>query len=149
MGNEQSLVLSVFLTLTNCPVTCNALLTDEKKLVLDLCSSCLVLDHHMAASQAMGILTSLVSYCYTEKITPPAVFMEQINLHLESLIYSSLQQESLLKELTQYFKCGVKLSEKNVEFGENFVELIGELLTDDFGEYLFFFQGVQPDGRVP
>lgn len=63
--------------------------------------------------------------------------MELINLHLESLIYSSIQQENLLKELTQYFKCGVKLSEKNVEFGENFVELIGELLTDDFGMNLF------------
>lgn len=59
--------------------------------------------------------------------------MEQINLHLESLVYSSLMNEKLQKELKQYLKCGVRLSEKNVEFGNNFVELIGGILTDDFG----------------
>lgn len=132
LGNEQSLVLSVVLTLTNCPVTCHSLLNEEQNLVLELCSSCLVLEHHTAASQALGILTSLVTYCHNEIIVPPPVYMEQINLHLESLIYSSLMNETLLKELSQYLKCGVKLSEKNPEFGEVFVELIGGLLTDDF-----------------
>lgn len=57
--------------------------------------------------------------------------MEQINLHLESLIFSSLADETLVKEFTQYLKCGVKLTEKNFSFGENFVELIGSILTDD------------------
>lgn len=132
LGNEQSLVLSVILTLTNCPVTCHSLLGEEQNLVLELCSSCLVLEHHTAASQALSILTSLVSYCYTEKITPPTNYMAEINLHLESLIYSSLTNEKLIKELSSYLRCGVKLSEKNIEFGENFVELIGGLLTDDF-----------------
>lgn len=132
LGNEQSLVLSVILTLTNCPVTCHSLLGEEQNLLLELCSSCLVLEHHTAASQALSILTSLVSYCYTEKITPPPSYMAEINLHLESLIYSSLTNEKLIKELSSYLRCGVKLSEKNIEFGENFVELIGGLLTDDF-----------------
>lgn len=132
LGNEQSLVLSVILTLTNCPVTCHSLLGEEQNLVLELCSSCLVLEHHTAASQALSILTSLVSYCYTEKTTPPSSYMAEINLHLESLIYSSLTNEKLIKELSSYLRCGVKLSEKNIEFGENFVELIGGLLIDDF-----------------
>lgn len=135
LGNEQSLVLSVVRTLTDCPVTCNALLNEEQSLLLELCSQCLVLEHHTAASQALGILTSLVSYCYAERITPPLVYMEQINLHLESLVYSSLMNEKLQKELKQYLRCGVRLSEKNVEFGGNFVELIGGILTDDFGKY--------------
>ena len=126
-------------TLTDCPVTCNALLNEEKNLLLELCSSCLVLEHHMAASQAIGILTSLISYCYAEKITPPMVYMDQINMHLESLIYSSLMNDKLIKELKQYLKCGVRLSEKNFDFGENFVELIGGILTDDFGKHVLLF----------
>lgn len=133
MGNEQSLVLSVVRTLTDSPVICDALLNAEQNLVLDLCSSCLVLEHHTAASQALRILTSLVSYCYMEKLTPPLMYMEQINLHLESLIYSSMMNEKLTKELKHYLKCGVRLSVNNVEFGEHFVELVGGILTDDFG----------------
>jgi integrator complex subunit 7 len=57
--------------------------------------------------------------------------LEQINLHLESLIYTSLMNEKLKKEFSHYLKCGVQLSEKNAEFGGTFVELIGGLLTDD------------------
>lgn len=124
----------VVLTLTECPVTCNALLTEEKSIVLQLCTSCLVLEHHAAASQALGILTKLVTYCYTEGTMPPMAYMEQINLHLESLIYSSLNSDKYEKELKQYLKCGVNLSLHNFEFCENFVELIGGLLTDNFSK---------------
>lgn len=137
LGNEQSLVLSVVLTLTECPVTCNALLTEEQTIVLELCTSCLVLEHHAAASQALGILTKLVSYCYMEKMPPPLAYMEQINLHIESLIYTSLVNEKWEKELKQYLKCGVCLSQHNYEFCENFVEIIGELLTNDYGNLRF------------
>lgn len=137
LGNEQSLVLLVVLTLTECPVTCNALLTEENNIVLQLCTSCLVLEHHTAASQALGILTKLVTYCYTEGITPPIAYMEQINLHSESLIYSSLINEKYEKELKQYLKCGVSLSLHNFEFCENFVELVGGLLTDNFSNYIW------------
>lgn len=59
-GNEQGWVLKVILMLTKCPVTCHALLNEEKN--LQLCSMCLVLEDHTAASQALGILTSLISY---------------------------------------------------------------------------------------
>lgn len=138
LGNEQSLVLLVVLTLTDCPVTCNALLTEEQNIVLELCTSCLVLEHHAAASQALGILTKLVAYCYIEKITPPIVYMEQINLHIESLIYTSLINEKLGKELKQYLKCGVSLSTYNKDFGETFVEIIAGLLTDNFGNFISF-----------
>lgn len=121
-------------TLTECPVTCNALLADEKHLLLELCSMCLVLEHHTAASQAVRILTGIVSYCQAEKITVPAAYMSQIDLHLESLIYASLTSERHHKELANYLVSGVKLAEKNVEFGERFVQLVGGILTDDFGE---------------
>jgi integrator complex subunit 7 len=131
LGNEQSLVLSVVLTLTKCPAIDMRLLNEDQTAILELCSTCLVLEHPTAASQALGILTSLVSYCYTEKIPPPSAYLEQINLHLESLIYTSLMNERLRREFSQYLKCGVQLSEKNVAFAETFVELIGGLLTDD------------------
>lgn len=61
------------------------------------------------------------------------MFMDLINLHLESLIYSSIGDEKFTKELRKYLKCGIKLSETNIEFGEDFVQLVGELLTDNFG----------------
>lgn len=135
MGNEQSLVLLVVLTLTDCPVTCNALLTDEQGIVLELCTSCLVLEHHAAASQALSILTKLVTYCYMENMTPPKAYLEQINLHAESLIYTSLINVKLGKELKQYLKSGVSLSAHNREFGEKFAETISELLTSSFGMF--------------
>lgn len=59
-GSEQSIVLKVILMLTRCPVTCHTLLNDEK--TIHLCSQCLVMEDHKAASQALGILTSLISY---------------------------------------------------------------------------------------
>uniref|UniRef100_A0A336MZS9 Integrator complex subunit 7 n=1 Tax=Culicoides sonorensis TaxID=179676 RepID=A0A336MZS9_CULSO len=130
-STEQSVVLSVILALTKCPVTCHTLLNE--KVNLDLCSACLVLENHTVASQAMAIMTSLIAYCYNEKITPPLMYLEQINLHLESLIFTSLGDEKLVKEFSQYLKCGVRLTEKNFNFGENFVELIVGLMTDDSG----------------
>lgn len=134
-GNEQSLVLSVVRTLTECPVTCNALLADDQQSLLELCSMCLGLEHHTAASQAVRILTGIVSYCQTEKIFPPVAYMAQIDLHMESLIYASLTSESNHKELANYLLSGVKLSEKNVEFADRFALLVGGILADDFGEY--------------
>lgn len=123
-------------TLTECPVTCNALLADEHHLLVELCSMCLVLEHHTAASQAVRILTGIVSYCQLEKIAAPAAYMTQIDLHLESLIYASLTNERHHKELSNYLVSGVKLAERNVEFGERFVQLVGGILADDFGKRL-------------
>lgn len=97
---------------------------------------CLVLEHHTAASQAVRILTGIVSYCQLEKIAAPAAYMTQIDLHLESLIYASLTNERHHKELSNYLVSGVKLAERNVEFGERFVQLVGGILADDFGKRL-------------
>lgn len=132
LGDEQSLVLKVVLTLTESPVSCNVLLTEEQSIVLELCTSCLVLEHHAAASKALSILTKLVTYCYTEKIPPPIAFVDQIDLHIESLIYVSMVDVNLEKELKLYLKCGVTLSEYNVEFRERFLDIVGNLLADNF-----------------
>lgn len=134
LGNEQSLVLLVVLTLTDCPVTCNSLLTEEKDIVFELCTSCLVLEHHAAASQALNILTKLVTYCYIEKMTPPSNYLEQINLHMESLIYTSLTDTKFTKSLKTYLKCGVSLAAHNTKFSTSFSEVVGELLSSNFGE---------------
>lgn len=135
LGDEQSLVLKVVLTLTECPVSCNQLLNDEQNIVLDLCTSCLVLEHHSATSKALGILTKLVAYCYTEKIPPPISYVNQINLHIESLIYVSMVDVNLEKELKNYLKCGVNLSQYNQDFRDRFLDIVGTLLTDNFGEF--------------
>lgn len=133
-GNEQSLVLSVVRTLTECPVTCNALLADEQQRLLELCSMCLVLEHHTAASQAVRILCGIVTYCQLEKIAAPPAYMQQIDLHLESLIYGTLTSDRHHRELSNYLVSGVRLAERNVEFGERFVQLVGGCLADDFGK---------------
>ncbi|XP_055682037.1 integrator complex subunit 7 [Lutzomyia longipalpis] len=131
-GNEQSLILAVVLTLTRCPITCHSLLSEEQQLVHNLCSGCLMLEHHSASARALAILTSLINYCHAEHTVPPASYMNLINLHLESLIVTSLPQEKLTKEFSQYLKCGVLLSENDPEFGETFVDLMGSLLLDQF-----------------
>lgn len=135
LGDEQSLVLRVVLTLTDSPVSCNALLTEEQNIVLELCTSCLVLEHHAAASKALSILTKLVTYCYTEKMPPPIAFVDQIDLHIESLIYVSMVDVNLEKELKCYLKCGVSLSQHNSDFRERFLELVGSLLADNFSKF--------------
>lgn len=137
LGDEQSLVLKVVLTLTECPVSCHQLLNDEQNIVLDLCTSCLILEHHAATSKALGILTKLVVYCYTEQIPPPISYVNQIDLHIESLIYVSMVDLNLEKELKHYLKCGVNLSEYNQEFREHFLDIVGSLLTDNFGRFIF------------
>ena len=136
VGNEQSLMLSVVLTLTKCPLiaahcTSSSKINDEKSLILELCSSCLVLEHHKASSLALAILTSLITYCNSEQIPPPQMYLDQINLHHESLIYSCLMDDKLLHELGKYLKCGIQLAENNAEFWEYFVELIGNILTEE------------------
>lgn len=133
MGDEQSLVLNVVLTLAECPVSCNQLLNDEQNIVLDLCTSCLVLEHHAACSKALGILTKLVTYCYTERIPPPISYVDQIDLHIEGLIYVSMVDIKLEKELKNYLKCGVTLSQYNQDFRHRFLDIVGGLLTDNFG----------------
>lgn len=133
MGDEQSLVLKVVMTLTDCPVSCHHLLNDEQNIVLDLCTSCLVLEHHAATSKALGILTKLVTYCYTEGIPPPISYVNQIDLHIESLIYVSMVDENLQRELKHYLKCGVDSSQYNQEFRDRFLDIVGSLLTNEFG----------------
>lgn len=123
----------VVLTLTDCPVTCNALLNEEEDIVLKLCNSCLVLEHHAAVSQALSILMKLLIHCYVEKRPPPPSYLEPINLHLESFIYTSLVNVKLTKELKQYLICGVSLSLHDTDFASTFIEIVGELLTSDFG----------------
>ena len=132
-GNEQSLLLSVILTLTKCPVTCQVILEEERELLLELCSTCVLHDHNTSV-KALSILTSLVSYCYSENIEPPANYVEQLNQHLEYLIYSSATNEERTKAFSQYLKCGVELSKKNLNFGKEFTELIGGLLNDDVAQ---------------
>lgn len=129
-------MLKVVLTLTECPVSCNQLLNDEQSIVLDLCTSCLILEDHAATSKALGILTKFVVYCYTEQIPPPISYVNQIDLHIESLIYVSMVDSNLEKELKHYLKCGVNLSEYNQEFRERFLDIVGSPLTDNFGKFI-------------
>lgn len=130
-------MLKIVLTLTECPVSCNQLLNDEQSIVLHLCTSCLVLEHHAATSKALGILTKLVVYCCTEKIPPPTSYVDQIDLHIESLICVSMVDANLEKELKQYLKCGVNLSQHNQDFRDKFLDIVGSLLTNNFGKFLF------------
>lgn len=101
--------------------------------MLELCQSCLALENHVAASKALGILTTLVSYCYTENIPPPAAYIEQIELHIESLTFLAVADKKLDNELMQYLKYGVALSQQNEVFRDRFLEIVSSLVTDDSG----------------
>lgn len=135
VGNEQTLILNVILKLTHCPVTCHSLLDDgdEANLVVKLCASCLVLEHQSAASFAVEILTSLVCYSHAENRLAPPALMSMINMHMDSLLFTTWYLEAYLKEFSIYLKCGVKLSKTCVSFGENFVDLIGSMLVEKNG----------------
>lgn len=141
MCDEQSLVLRVILVLTQCSVSCHTILDNEKDLVLELCQSCLVLENHKAASKAIGVLTTLVNYCYTEQMSPPMPYIEQIELHIESLIIMAVTDKELEKELTQYLKYGVGLSQNNATFRDRFLEIVSSLITDDSGELNKWYWG--------
>lgn len=130
VGNEQTLILEVILKLTNCPVTCHSLLDDEQTLIVKLCGSCLVLEHQSAASIAVQILTNMVCYAHTENRLSPPALMSMIDLHMDSLLFTTWYSQQCLKEFSIYLKCGVKLSRNSVAFGENFVDLIGSMLVE-------------------
>lgn len=129
-GNEQTLILNVILKLTDCPVTCNSLLDDEQHLVVKLCASCLVLEHQSAASFAVQILTSLVCYSHAENRIAPAALVSMIDMHLESLLFTTWYTDQFLPEFSVYLRCGVRLSKACSSFGENFVDLIGVMLVE-------------------
>lgn len=128
-GHEQSLMLSVILTLTKCPLIAGS--QDEESRILELCSSCLRLDHHRACSSSIAILTSIIAYCYSEKIPPPQAYLSEINAHHERLIFSCLKDEALIYELCKYLKCGVQLAERNETLAMDFTKLIGKILTEE------------------
>lgn len=134
MSDEQSLVLRVLIAITQCSVSCYTILDNEKDLVLELCQSCLVLENHTAASKAIGVLTTLVNYCYTEQMPPPLPYIEQIELHIESLIIMAVTDKELERELTQYLKHGVGLAQHNATFRDRFLEIVASLIVDDSGE---------------
>lgn len=129
-GNEQTLILNVILKLTDCPVTCHSLLDDDHHLVVQLCSSCLTLEHPSAASYAVQILTSLVAYSHAENRTAPPALMAMLNMHLESLLFTTWASDHCLAEFSVYLRCGVRLSKTCSTFGENFVDLLGTLLVE-------------------
>lgn len=56
-----SKALDVVITLTECPVTCHTMLNDERNQILEVCETCLLLEHNIGG-KALTILTSLVSY---------------------------------------------------------------------------------------
>ncbi|XP_058067155.1 integrator complex subunit 7 [Anopheles bellator] len=128
--SNQSMALDVILTLTKCPHTCHTMLNEEQQQILDVCKKCLLMENE-SGGRAMTILTSLITYCHTEKIPPPVHVLEYLNMHLEFLIHSSLQDKSSLKDFRLYLKCGVQLSKTSREFGENFAEMIAEVLSED------------------
>lgn len=81
----------------------------------------------------MKILTALIVFSYKEIKVAPINYINLINMHLESLIYASLGDENSILELSGYLKCGVLISEQNIQFALTFLDLIAGLLTSDIG----------------
>lgn len=130
-ANEKSFVLMVILQLIECPIICHSLINEEQHNILELCSSCLVIENQTTASHSLAILTEILKFCHKEHIKPPPIFMDLINLHYESLIHITLGKENFTKELKRFLTCGVSLSGVDEEFSEDFVQMMGDLLSDD------------------
>lgn len=127
-GHENSMMLKIILTLTKCPLIAGS--KKEEGRILELCTSCLKTVNHKANCLAIAILTSIVTYCYNEKKSPPQSYLKEINSHHEQLITSCLKDDAHINELCQYLKCGVQLSEKNEGMAFDFTKLMGKILTD-------------------
>lgn len=56
-----NMALDVVITLTGCPTTCHTMLNEERNQILEMCKSCLLLEHNVGG-KALTILTKLVSY---------------------------------------------------------------------------------------
>lgn len=128
-GPEHGLMLSVVLTLTKCPLIAGS--KNEEGRILELCTSCFKNVNHKANSLAIAILTSVITYCYSEKIPPPQAYLNEINSHHEQLILSCLKDDAHIHELCKYLKCGVQLAEKNESMAMDFTKLMGKILTED------------------
>jgi integrator complex subunit 7 len=128
-GQENSMMLKIILTLTKCPLIAGS--KKEEGRILELCTVCFKTVNHKTSSLAIEILTSVVTYCYNEKISPPQSYLKEIHTHHEQLIMSSLKDGVHIRELTMYIKCGVQLAEKNELFAMDFTKLVGKILTDE------------------
>lgn len=127
-GHENSMMLRIILTLTKCPLIAGS--KKEEGRILELCTSCFKTLNHKTNSLAIAILTSILTYCYNEKKSPPQSYLKEINAHHEKLIMSCLKDDVHIRELCQYLKCGVQLAEKNEGMALDFTKLIGKILTD-------------------
>ena len=128
-GNEHGLMMSVVLTLTKCPLIAGS--KEEEGRILELCTMCFKNVNHKTNSLAIAILTSVITYCYSEKIPPPQSYLNEINSHHEKLILSCLKDDAHIQELCKYLKCGVQLAEKNVTMATDFTKLMGKILTEE------------------
>lgn len=128
-GPEHGLMLSVVLTLTKCPLIAGS--KEEEGRILELCMSCFKNGNHKTNSLAIAILTSIITYCYSEKIPPPQSYLNEINSHHEQLIISCLKDDAHIHELCKYLKCGVQLAEKNESMAMDFTKLMGKILTEE------------------
>lgn len=128
-GRELGLMLSVVLTLTKCPLIAGS--KEEEGRILELCTACFTNVNHKTNSLAIEILTSVITYCYSEKIPTPQSYLDEINSHHEQLILSSLKDDVHIRELCKYLKCGVQLAEKNETISAEFTKLMGKILTEE------------------
>lgn len=128
-GHETGLMLSVVLTLTKCPLIAGA--KDEEGRILELCTLCFKNVNHKTNSLAIAILTSVITYCYSERIPPPQSYLDEINSHHEQLILSCLKDDAHVHELCKYLKCGVQLAEKNETMALDFTKVMGKILTEE------------------
>lgn len=128
-GHEHGLMLSVILTLTKCPLIAGS--KEEESRILELCVSCFKNVNHKTNSLAIAILTSIITYCYSEKISPPQSYLTEITSHHEQLILSCLKDDAHIQELCKYLKCGVLLAEINEGMAIDFTRLVGKILTEE------------------
>lgn len=126
---EQYIFLTILLKLSECPLTCHLLVFDCKDSFMELCNFSLTLGEYSTSSQALTVLSSIVSnYKGSENVEP---ILSLINSHIEGLLFCTFADRSQTKSFKKILKCGIKYSALDKNFAKNFISTVVDIVNDD------------------
>ncbi|EDV39089.1 uncharacterized protein Dana_GF24672 [Drosophila ananassae] len=132
-SQEQFLFLSILLKLSECPLTCQQLLSEHRGALLRLCIQCISkLDDYTTATQAMAVLSVLVAYGLKKQANTNEVedILHIVNLHMEGLLLSTARRAECTRDLRRVLTYGIRITQANAEFGTSFIEIVTNTLGD-------------------
>ncbi|XP_030570796.1 integrator complex subunit 7 [Drosophila novamexicana] len=131
-GAEQFLFLSILLKLSECPLTCQHLLSEHRDALLRLCNECISkLDDYTTATQAMAVLAALVAFGLKKQDPHVDIILEMVDLHMEGLLFCTSRRAEFNRDLRRVLAYGIRITQANAEFGADFIEMVTNTLGDN------------------